>query len=199
VLPATGVKVSLVAEHADGTKTTGESLLGRMQKPIARLLLRPEDVAAGPDVIEAIEQAELVVLGPGSLYTSVLPNLLIRDIRSALLRTQALVGYVCNVMTQAGETQDFNASRHARVLIDHAGAEMLDFVLVNTGTVPARLTQAYAAEGSIPVALDEGLKQLPPNIRVLQADLVNTDNYVRHHSVKLAEALINALRDLKRR
>lgn len=199
VLPATTAKVSLVAEHADGTKTTGETLVGKVNKPVTRLSLRPEDAPAGADVVEAIEAADLVLLGPGSLYTSVLPNLLIRDIRAALDRTEAVIGYICNIMTQPGETQGSSASRHAQVIIDHCGPDLLDFVVVNSGKVPPRLEAAYAAEGSTPVTADmEALNALAGRPRVLSGDLVYADSVVRHHPGRLAELCLETFREVGR-
>lgn len=196
VLPATTSKVSLVAEHADGTKTTGETLVGKVDKPVTRLSLRPEDAPAGADVVEAIEAADLVLLGPGSLYTSVLPNLLIREIRDALMRTEAVVGYICNIMTQPGETQGFNASKHAQIIIDHTSPELIDFVVVNTGKVPERLAAAYAAQGSTPVVVDaEGLAALPGSPRIITSDLIYTDSVIRHHSGKLADLCLASYRE----
>lgn len=200
VLPATNVKVSLVAEHKDGTKTTGESLVGRGEKPIARLQLKPADAPAAPEVVDAILQADLVVLGPGSLYTSVLPNLLIGQVRDALNRTDALVGYVCNIMTQPGETAGLGAAGHVQAVIEHTQPGLLDFVVVNTGVVPEKLAQAYAAEGSRRVEPDrDALAKLAGAPNIIAADLVNTENLVRHHPGKLAEVLLAALRDLPRK
>ncbi|MBK9973744.1 MAG: YvcK family protein [Planctomycetes bacterium] len=197
VLPATTTKISLVAEHADGTKTTGESLVGKVDKPVLRLSLRPDDAPAGEGVAEAIEEADLVILGPGSLYTSVLPNLLIRDIQQALLRTDAVIAYVCNIMTQPGETQGFTASRHAQVIIDHTGPDLIDFVVVNNGKIPDRLAAAYAAEGSTPVPVDlDALHALPGNPRIIAADLVYADSVVRHHPGRLAELCLDAFREV---
>ena len=195
VLPATASKVSLIAEHADGTKTTGESLVGKVNKPVTRLSLRPEDAPACEGVVESIEEADIVLLGPGSLYTSVLPNLLIKPIREALLRTEAVIGYICNIMTQPGETQGFSASRHAQVIVDHIGPELIDFVVVNVGRVPERLAQAYAAQGAEPVVADsEALGKLPGNPAVFNAELVYADSVVRHHPGKLAELCLETAR-----
>ncbi|MCC6464644.1 MAG: uridine diphosphate-N-acetylglucosamine-binding protein YvcK [Planctomycetes bacterium] len=199
VLPATGTKISLVAEHEDGSKTTGESLVGKVAKPVTRLFLKPEDVPAAADVVPAILAADLVLLGPGSLYTSVLPGLLIREIREALLATSAVVGYVCNIMTQPGETSGMSASRHAQVVCDHTTPELLDFVVVNSGKVPERLAQAYAAEGSQTVECDlEALQALPGRPRIVTADLVHADHVVRHHPSRLAELCIAQWRELSR-
>jgi uncharacterized cofD-like protein len=199
VLPATTSKLSLVAEHADGTKTTGESLVGKVNKPVTRLSLRPEDAPASEGVVEAIEEADVVLLGPGSLYTSVLPNLLIKQVREALLRTGAMIGYICNIMTQPGETQGFTASRHAQVIIDHIGPDMIDFVVVNTGRIPERLAQAYAAQGAEPVAVDmDALRALPGAPTVIPGDLVYADAVLRHHAGKLAELCLETARAVEK-
>jgi uncharacterized cofD-like protein len=198
VLPATNVKVSLVAEHADGTKTTGESLVGKVDKPVTRLSIRPADVKAAPEVVDAILNADLVVLGPGSLYTSVLPNLLIGEVLQALLKTDAVVGYVCNVMTQRGETSGFSASRHVRTILDHSSPDLLDFVLVSTSSIPEKLLSAYAAEGSLPVLADVAELSKMQGIRIIAADLASTDNLVRHNSARLAEVLLDTYREFSK-
>jgi uncharacterized cofD-like protein len=199
VLPATATKISLIAEHEDGSKTTGESLVGKVNKPVKRLSIKPEDAPAGTDVVDAIMQADLVLLGPGSVYTSVLPNLLIRGIQDALQKTPAVVGYICNIMTQPGETQDFKASRHVEVLIEHTSPTLIDFVVVNTGKVPEALAQAYAAEHSVPVAADlDRLTTLPGGPRIITADLVKADHVVRHNPAKLAELCLNVYRDINK-
>jgi len=199
VLPATATKISLIAEHEDGSKTTGESLVGKVNKPVKRLSIKPEDAPAGTDVVDAIMQADLVLMGPGSVYTSVLPNLLIRGIQDALLKTPAVVGYICNIMTQPGETQDFKASRHVEVLIEHTSPALIDFVVVNTGKVPETLAQAYAAEHSVPVAADlERLAVLPGGPRIITADLVKADHVVRHNPAKLADLCLSVYREINK-
>lgn len=197
VLPATTTKLSLIAEHEDGSKTTGESLVGKVTKPVKRLSLKPEDAPAGTDVVDAIMQADLVLLGPGSVYTSVLPNLLIPEILDALLKTTAVVGYVCNIMTQPGETQDFTASQHVQTLIDHTSEALIDFVVVNTGKIPDALAAAYAAEHSVPVKADiDKLTELAGSPRIVTADLVKADHVVRHHPARLAELCLNVHKDI---
>jgi uncharacterized cofD-like protein len=138
-------------------------------------------------------------LGPGSLYTSVIPNLLISDVLAALLKTRAIVGYVSNVMTQRGETTGFTASRHARAVIEHSSPELIDFVLVSTSAIPEKLAQAYLAEGSVPVESDMSeLSKLPGSPSIIAADLANSDNFVRHNSARLAEVLIDTWKSLAR-
>ena len=197
VLPATTTKLSLIAEHEDGSKTTGESLVGKVTKPVKRLSLKPEDAPAGTDVVDAIMQADLILLGPGSVYTSVLPNLLIPEILDALLKTDAVVGYICNIMTQPGETQDFTASEHVQTLIDHTSEALIDFVIVNTGKIPDALAAAYAAEQAVPVKTDmDKLTELPGNPRIVTGDLVKADHVVRHHPARLAELCLSVHKDV---
>ncbi|MCA8916925.1 MAG: YvcK family protein, partial [Planctomycetes bacterium] len=199
VLPATGTKISLIAEHDDGSKTTGESLVGKVNKPVKRLSLKPEDVPAAADVVDSIMQADLVLLGPGSVYTSVLPNLLIPEILDALMKTPAVVGYICNIMTQPGETQDFPASRHVQALIEHTNQDLIDFVVVNTGNIPDALAAAYAAENAIPVLADlDKLTTLPGSPRIITADLVQADHVVRHNPARLAELCLNVHKDINK-
>ncbi|MCF6228620.1 MAG: uridine diphosphate-N-acetylglucosamine-binding protein YvcK, partial [Planctomycetes bacterium] len=199
VLPATTSKLSLVAEHEDGSKTTGESLVGKMNKPVVKLEIRPEDVPAGPEVVEAIMSADLVLMGPGSVYTSVLPNLLIPDIRKALAETNAVRGYVCNIMTQPGETQGFSASQHVKTILSQTDGVPIDFVIVNDGEIPAQLAQSYEAQESTPVECDlKELEQLPGSPKIAMADLVAADHVVRHNSAKLAELCLATLKEVKK-
>lgn len=167
-------KSPLVAEHADGTKTTGESLVGKVDKPVTHLSIRPSDVKAAPEVVDAILRADLI-MSTGSLYTSVIPNLLIGDVIEALRNTEAVVGYVCNVMTQRGETWGLAASRHVRAILEHSAQDLLDFVLVSTSAIPAKLLATYAAEGSVPVAADMAELSKFAGVRIIAADLAATD------------------------
>ena len=189
VLPSTLHSVQLRAEFADGSTVTGESAIPRQGKPIRRITLVPPDVPAVPEALDAILQADIVVLGPGSLYTSVIPNLLVRDVAAALRETEALRVYVCNVMTQPGETDGYRASDHVRALLEHGGGPgLVDCVLVNTAQVPEGLLRRYMAEGARPVEADvESLMAM--GLVVVSGPLVSHTHVVRHDSVRLAEAV----------
>lgn len=189
VLPSTLASVQLRAEFADGSTVTGESAIPRQRKPIRRIALVPPDVPAVPEALDAILEADIVVLGPGSLYTSLIPNLLVRDLAAALRATPALRVYVCNVMTQPGETDDYRASDHVRALLDHGGGPgFVDCVLVNTAQVPEGLLRRYMAEGARPVEADvERLTGM--GLVVVSGPLVSHTHVVRHDSVRLAEAV----------
>lgn len=200
VLPATTTKISLVAEHEDGSKTTGESLVGKVNKPVRKLEIKPADVPAGPEVVDAIMAADLVLMGPGSVYTSVLPNLMIPEIRNALADTKAVRGYVCNIMTQPGETQGFTASQHVHAILDQSKGVPIDFVIVNNGQVPEQLAQSYVSQHSTPVECDiESLKLLPGSPEIVLGDLVAADHVVRHNSAKLAELCLATFREVVKR
>ncbi|HEY8498392.1 MAG TPA: YvcK family protein [Limnochordales bacterium] len=189
VLPSTLQSVQLRAEFADGTSVTGESAIPRQRKPIRRIALVPPDARAVPEALEAILSADIVVLGPGSLYTSVIPNLLVQDVAAAVRATPALRVYVCNVMTQPGETDGYAASDHVRALLEHGGGPgLIDCVLVNTAQVPEALLQRYMAEGARPVEADIE-KLLAMGLVVVSGPLVSLTHVVRHDAVRLAEAV----------
>ena len=121
VIPAANQIVTLNAEFEDGTIVSGESKIPAYLQPIKRVFIEPVDVKTLPDTITAIRQADIIVIGPGSLYTSILPNLLVKDIKKELLAAEGKKIYICNLMTQAGETYMYSASDHIQALYDHVG------------------------------------------------------------------------------
>mgnify|MGYP003786055921 FL=1 len=191
VLPSTLSSVVLKAEYADGTITIGESLIPQNNKTIRQVFLEPENCAPVPEAVESIETADGIILGPGSLYTSVIPNLLVKDIREAIRQSSAPKIYVCNVMTQSGETQGYSASDHIRAIIDHAGTGLIDYVIVNTVPVPEKLQERYLAEGAVPVKADlDKIRAL--GITAIEAEVISMTNLVRHDPEKL-RAVIHEL------
>jgi len=188
VLPATLSNVTLCAELADGTVVQGESNISRSRGRIKRVFMRPHRCLPLAEALAAIQEADAVVLGPGSLYTSIIPNLLVRGIPEALARTPAVKIYVCNVMTQPGETEGYTGSEHVRAIIAHAG-NFLDYTLLNTGQIPARLRARYRQEGASPVLADLAeVEKL--GITAVGEDLVYQTDVVRHHPDKLARAVL---------
>src|SRR3989338_2949771 len=133
VLPATLKKVTLLAQHRDGTQTEGESNISKVRSPIERLYLKPEGCSATEDALQAIQNADAIVIGPGSLYTSILPNLLIEDLAAALARTSVPKIYICNIMTQPHETDHFSVFGHVNTIAEHTRSDILSNVLVNNG------------------------------------------------------------------
>lgn len=192
VLPAANCSLRLSAEMDDGTIVHGESAIPLSGKSIRRVMIEPADVVAVKSAVAAILEADAVVLGPGSLYTSVLPNLLVQEIAAALRKTKAMRMYVCNVMTQPGETTGYKASDHLQALIDHAGPGIVDCVLVNVEEIAGCLLNQYAKEGACPVAADIPMLE-SMGVRVVTAQLVSATNWVRHNPVRLARLILTTL------
>ncbi|MBI3306413.1 MAG: YvcK family protein [Candidatus Omnitrophica bacterium] len=185
VIPSTLEKISLVGEFMDGTTLEGETNITEAQKPLRNIRLNPDDCSACPEALDAIENAEFIILGPGSLYTSILPNLLIQDILSAILKSDAYKVYVLNVMTQPGETDEFSAWDHLRVLIDHTDPRIVDACFVNVSPIPSAMVAKYGEKGAVPVKLDlEMIRE--KGYSVIEGDILKIDGQVRHDPEELA-------------
>lgn len=194
VLPSTAQPVRLCAELDDGEVVRGETRISSSGRPIRRVFLEPAGAVPPAAALEAVAEADMIVLGPGSLFTSVLPNLLIAPLREAIRASKALKVYVVNVMTQPGETDGFSAADHVRALLEHTGPGIVDLVLVNTGPVdPARLEQ-YRARGADVVRADRAeLARL--GVQVVAAPVVAAGDLVRHDSRLLAAEVMRLLLD----
>ena len=147
-----------------------------------------------PQVIEAIKLAELIILGPGSLYTSVIPNLLVPDLLQAIDQSKAPKVYICNVMTQPGETNNYSVSDHVKAILDHTekGQKIIDYVVVNNAEPDKNQLAKYKADGQYPVEVDSfELKKL--GVKVISANLLNKGNLVRHNPKKLAKTIMKHL------
>src|SRR3989338_5951621 len=192
VVPSTVSNVHLVAEYVDGSSTEGEAKIPNANLPIRRLYLKPADCKPTEEALEAIGNAEIIVLGPGSLYTSVLPNLIIKGVAAAIAKSKAFKIYVCNVMTQKGETDRYSASDHVKAIVDHTNQDILNACIINNAVAPQEMLTRYKSEDSYPVSPDlEKIKDL--GYRVVAADLLGIDNYVRHDSYKLTQTLIRVI------
>ncbi|MBN1442526.1 MAG: uridine diphosphate-N-acetylglucosamine-binding protein YvcK, partial [Planctomycetes bacterium] len=195
VIPASSSKVSLVAHHPDGGKSTGEVQISRSLKPIERIELRPWPTEVSPEIRQAIRDADLFLFGPGSLFTSVIPNLLLEGIVEELNRTGKPRVYIGNIMTQPGETLGFHLSDHVRALRRHVGDDFPDAVIAHNGRVPADVLKRYAEQGAeavVPDLEDSGeFKQ----IRVIRGDFfAEGENQkavmsARHDSAALAQVI----------
>lgn len=190
VLPATLDDMKLAAEFTDGTIVKGESNIPEVKKQIKKLFTEPEICHALPEVLDAIASADLIILGPGSLYTSVIPNLLVDGIVDAIMESSAKKIYVCNIMTQPGETDGYSVASHLNALFAHAnGRKIVDAILVND-SLPDNISEGYAKTGSIPVRLDmENL--VPTGVTVVSQKLIqeNKQGLVRHSSNRVARAV----------
>ncbi len=196
VMPSTLDKVMLVAEHKDGRTTEGEAQIPKAGSPIKKIFIRPQTALGAPDAIRAIQEAELIILGPGSLYTSIIPNLLLKQIRDAVVAASVSKIYVCNIMTQPGETDNFTASDHVKELVAHTHPNVLDACIVNVGKIPKDKLEKYTSENSIPVAADsQAIKDF--GYGVIEEDLVEATDHIRHDSGKLAKIIANLLNLVK--
>lgn len=196
VIPSTLEDIQLQAEMTDGTVVTGESHISEAGKHIQRLKMVPENAAATKDAVDAIINSDVLIFGPGSLYTSVIPNLVVDGIREAVLQSKAIKIYICNVMTQPGETDGYGAYEHVRAIIDHVGAQFLDYVIVNDEKISSAQLAPYKAKGAAPVHPD--MKKLSNlGINVVPAHLISTDDLVRHDPVKLSRVLIGLIYRLR--
>lgn len=190
VLPSTLDDMKLAAEMEDGTVIEGESNIPESGKKIKRLFTQPSSCKPLPEVIDAISDADLIILGPGSLYTSVIPNLLIKDISEAISKSCAKKIYVCNIMTQPGETTGYSASEHIQAILDHAGyPNMIEAVLVNN-SLPEDLSPDYEKSDSYPVVIDtEAIKAKDIDVVTTRLYEENEQKYVRHSPPRLARAI----------
>ncbi|TCP24869.1 putative cofD-like protein [Scopulibacillus darangshiensis] len=197
VLPAANQSIVLGAVMSDGSIVEGESQIPKSNKKIERVFLKPRNIEPLPESIEAIREADLIVLGPGSLYTSVLPNLLVPELAHEIGKAKAKKVYICNVMTQLGETDRFSASDHVKVLMDHVSDDFLDYVIVNNTTIPKRIQDRYALEGARPVMHDKKkLQELGLNIvsdRIIKYD----HSVIRHDEEIVTKWLMSLLPAIK--
>ena len=153
------------------------------------MMMVPADAPAAKGAMEAIINADVLIFGPGSLYTSVIPNLLVDGIRDAIIQSKAVKIYICNVMTQPGETDGYGAYEHVKALVDHMGCQFLDYVIVNSQAVTQEQLRQYHAEGSTPITPDiDKIRSL--GITVVPARLISKKDLVRHDPRKLARVLI---------
>lgn len=200
VLPITLDDVRLCAETDKGNTILGEFNIGHRsiddKSKINRVFLNQPNVKPLSEAIEAIMEADIVVLGPGSLYTSIIPNLLVDDICEALQKTKALIVYVCNVMTQPCETEGYSLSDHIKAIEKHSKKGVIDYCVVNTAPIPEELRERYLKDGAELVKVDSEIVE-KMGIEIITGDLkaVN-NNLVRHDSNKLAKTIIELVSEL---
>jgi uncharacterized cofD-like protein len=193
VLPAANQRVVLCAEMEDGTIVKGESKIPLVEKKINKVYLKPNNIEALPESLREINDADLIVIGPGSLYTSILPSLLVPKIADQIMKAKAKKVYVCNVMTQAGETIGYKASDHLQALQDHLGTNFIDAIIVNSEEIPNELIDAYGAKGQRAVTYDENrLKSF--SVEVISDKITYShDGLIRHDAKKLSNILLSLI------
>ena len=189
IYPATNVNVTLSARMDDGSEVHGETNITASQQRIAELRMEPPDAEPLPDTLDAIRNADLVTLGPGSLYTSLITNLLVRGIPEALAASRATRVYVCNLMTQANESLGLTASQHIEKILQHAGAPIFDYALINTAPISPALIEKYAAEGQQPIEADlERIRAL--GVEPITGSFVHEGDVLRHDHDRVTERLL---------
>ncbi|MFZ3590153.1 gluconeogenesis factor YvcK family protein [Bacillus sp. DJP31] len=193
VLPAANRSIVLHAEMEDGSIVSGESKIPYSGKKIKRVFLTPEEIEPLSETIREIRRADLIVIGPGSLYTSILPNLLVPKIKEEIIKAKARKIYICNVMTQAGETLDYTASDHVEALYSHIGNTCIDTILVNDEEIPAYIQEKYAKELAKPVFYDtEKLSSL--GLEIIHDNIIQyNEEVIRHNTNKVADLLYKLL------
>ncbi|MDR1048423.1 MAG: uridine diphosphate-N-acetylglucosamine-binding protein YvcK [Synergistaceae bacterium] len=200
VLPVTTEAISLAGVDRNGAKVRGELEITKKGRDLAGIWLEPEGARPLPEVLQAADEADLIVLGPGSLFTSVIPNLLLPAFAERLRRSPAPKVYICNLMTQPEETEGMDAVKHVEWVSAALGA-VPDYVVVNSGPIPEPLVARYAREGAEPLYLDERrkakLEKLGCEVLELPMTEVTEAGLLRHDSAKLAERLIRLCRDLE--
>ena len=189
IFPSTTSNVHLVATLANGKRVRGETNISRSTVPVRKIELSPRRVRALPRVIEAIQQADLILMGPGSLYTSVIPNLLIPEIAQAIRRSRAPRVYIANLMTQPGETTHYSLSQHIRAIENHVGNHLVGYVIANNRQVSPEVERRYRAEGAEQVQVDRtNLAKM--KVRLIADNLLEEHNVIRHNSPRLASLLL---------
>ncbi|MGC8792901.1 MAG: gluconeogenesis factor YvcK family protein [Bryobacteraceae bacterium] len=198
IYPSTTQNVTLEALLEDGTRVQGETQISRSRSRIRRVMLHPRRVKPLPETLEAIASADVITLGPGSLFTSVIPNLLVEGIPEALRNAPALKAYFVNLMWQPGETMHFTAADHVEAIYRHAGEGWLDCVVVNTRPVSEKLRARYARRRARPVEVDrERLERL--GVKVLARELLQEGEKVRHDPEAVARVVLELADEGRRR
>ncbi len=193
ILPATLASVHLAAETVGGGRLEGETTIGATRERIARIELVPPDAPAFEPAVAAVREADMVLLGPGSLYTSTLPNLLFTELARAVAETTARVALVMNLMTQPGETDGLTAVEHLEALEQHLGCGVVDLVLVHRDPLPIDRTAAYRdLSGAEPVRIDRAALRAA-GVRVVEADLLAREGLLRHDPHRLADLIVELL------
>jgi uncharacterized cofD-like protein len=199
VLPSTLSKVRLAADLEDGTKAMGESNITRRKNksPIKRLYLDPANCQPTESALEAIAGADAVVLGPGSLYTSIMPNLLVEPIARAVNNSPAIKLYVCNVMTQPGETTNFKSSDHIKALLANTRLEKIDYAIINISNIPKAVEQRYKSGNACRVEADlDRIKELgviPIEDSFMTVSGLRDMEYLRHNPRRLAKSIVDII------
>jgi uncharacterized cofD-like protein len=192
IYPATISDVRLVAELADGRLVRGETQITASRVPIRRLRLEPEQCLPLPQVLRALRTADVITVGPGSLYTSILPNLLVAQVARVMGESQATKIFINNLMTQPGETDGYSARQHLETVKTYAPEIHFDFVVVNSKRISKEQTDLYAADQAFQIGIDEEIDDaIDQTTEIIRADLLDEGEKVRHNSERLAQVVLD--------
>jgi uncharacterized cofD-like protein len=189
IYPATVADVALRAQMDDGSFVNGETNITASKRRIAQLFLEPAEAEPLPETLEALERADLITIGPGSLYTSLITNLLVKGIPEALTAARGTRVFICNLMTQANESLDLTASQHIERIYEHTGGAIFDYALVNTAPVSEQLRSRYASEGATPIEPDLARIEAM-GVRVITGNFSAEGDVLRHASDRVAETIL---------
>ena len=190
IYPSTAQNITLEAELEDGTIVAGETNISRSRKRIECVRLCPRRARPVPEALEALREADLILVGPGSLYTSLIPNLLIDQVVEVISNSRARCVYIANLMTQPGETQHYSVADHIQAIYHHTRHRIFDSVVINRTPVPPRLLKRYRSQGSEPVQLSlQELHQM--GLNVIAGDLLQVEGVVRHDQAALTRLLLD--------
>jgi len=195
VLPSTLTRVRLKATFEDGNEIIGETSISSYKKSkikkIELIPLNPNDkIYATPEAIKTLKESDLIIIGPGSLYTSILPNLILEEIKETLKKSKGFKIYVCNVMTQPGETTGYKSSDHIKAIIENLGFNPVEYMIINTKKPTNEILQKYRETGAEFVETDiENVKNLP--LKGFFGDFINETNVVRHDPYKVADFIVS--------
>ncbi len=194
--PATSTNVRIAARTIDGETIKGETKIGKCGKKIERLFLEPAECEPLPAALEAINKADLITVGPGSLYTSIMPPLLVPGIRRAMIESDAVKVFICNLMTQPGETDGMTGRRHLEVVKEHIPELQFDFLVVNDRVVSERQADLYLREGAEQIGVHGSMNEDEiEGAAVIKRDLLDSGEKVRHDPAKLARTVLGCIRN----
>jgi len=194
VLPAANQAIVLKAEMADGSIVVGESAIPKAGVAIRKVFIEPADVEPLAEAVAALEDADAILIGPGSLYTSIIPNLIVPKLAEAIVKSNAVKLFICNVMTQPGETDDYSVGDHLVAIHNHIGHHLFDYVIVNNGEIPPQVQSMYAEKGAKAVHLD--LEEVTRRgYKVIADRLVLFRTYLRHDAARLSDHIFQLVND----
>lgn len=206
VLPVSVDNLRLYAELENGSLVKGETHIPqesiKQKSRIKRVFLDPQEPQALHEVVEAICCADIIVIGPGSLYTSIIPNILIPQLKDAILQSKAFKVYVCNIMTQPGETDGFDVLEHVEAIFAHSCPGLFEYVIANSGSIPSELVEKYEHDAASVVQIDKRQEMIldEKNVKVITGDFVEVKKgYIRHDAYRLASLIIDLFQGVKSR